>query len=68
MPLLPEGLRYKGTRKKRSKAQQESRRATVIDQDNNKKTFFLGIGMGFNHTSEQQLEGRTELIEAAYQG
>ncbi|KAJ7474992.1 hypothetical protein FB451DRAFT_1034862 [Mycena latifolia] len=45
----------------------ESRRATVIDQDNEKKTFFLGIGMAINHTSEKQLEGWEEIIEAAYQ-
>ncbi|KAK7007245.1 hypothetical protein R3P38DRAFT_2554211, partial [Favolaschia claudopus] len=45
----------------------ESHRATVIDQNNNKKTFFLGIGMAINHTSETQLEGWLELIEAAYQ-
>ncbi|KAJ7149359.1 hypothetical protein C8R46DRAFT_916116 [Mycena filopes] len=45
----------------------ESRRATVINQDNSKQTFFLGIGMAINHTSETQLEGWDELIEAAYQ-
>ncbi|KAJ7482106.1 hypothetical protein B0H11DRAFT_1724107 [Mycena galericulata] len=45
----------------------ESRRATVIDQNNEKQTFFLGIGMAINHTSEKQLEGWEELIEAAYQ-
>ncbi|KAJ7174309.1 hypothetical protein C8R46DRAFT_892312, partial [Mycena filopes] len=45
----------------------ESRRATVINEDNSKQTFFLGIGMAINHTSEKQLEGWEELIEAAYQ-
>ncbi|KAJ7476817.1 hypothetical protein B0H11DRAFT_1726989 [Mycena galericulata] len=45
----------------------ESRRATVIDQNNEKQTFFLGISMAINHTSEKQLEGWEELIEAAYQ-
>ncbi|KAJ7197444.1 hypothetical protein GGX14DRAFT_374928 [Mycena pura] len=45
----------------------ESRRATVINQDDSKQTFFLGIGMAINHTSEKQLEGWEELIEAAYQ-
>ncbi|KAJ7814473.1 hypothetical protein B0H13DRAFT_1664774 [Mycena leptocephala] len=45
----------------------ESCRATVINQDNEKQTFFLGIGMAINHTSEKQLEGQEELIEAAYQ-
>ncbi|KAJ6483561.1 hypothetical protein C8R47DRAFT_1132582 [Mycena vitilis] len=45
----------------------ESHRATVIDKDNHKQNFFLGIGMAINHTSEKQLEGWEELIEAAYQ-
>ncbi|KAJ7433147.1 hypothetical protein B0H11DRAFT_1759292 [Mycena galericulata] len=45
----------------------ESRRATVIDQNNQKQTFFLGIGMAINHTSEKQLEGWEELIEDLYQ-
>ncbi|KAJ7621714.1 hypothetical protein DFH06DRAFT_1143459 [Mycena polygramma] len=44
----------------------ESHRATVINQDGEKQTFFLGIGMAINHTSETQLEGWEELIEAAY--
>ncbi|KAJ6528244.1 hypothetical protein DFH09DRAFT_1327825 [Mycena vulgaris] len=45
----------------------ESRRVTVIDQNNQKQTFFLGIVMAINHTSEKQLEGWEDLIEAAYQ-
>lgn len=45
----------------------ESHRATVIGPNNEKQTFFLGIGMAINHTSETQLEGWEELIEAAYQ-
>ncbi|KAJ7732317.1 hypothetical protein B0H16DRAFT_1328808 [Mycena metata] len=45
----------------------EGHRATVIGPDNEKQTFFLGIGMAINHTSETQLEGWEELIEAAYQ-
>ncbi|KAJ7660878.1 hypothetical protein DFH06DRAFT_1326132 [Mycena polygramma] len=45
----------------------ESHRTTIIDQDGQRKTFFLGIGMAINHTSETQLEGWEELIEAAYQ-
>ncbi|KAJ7216800.1 hypothetical protein C8J57DRAFT_1537863 [Mycena rebaudengoi] len=44
----------------------ESHRATVIDQNNEKQTFFLGIGMAINHTSETQLEGWEELIEEMY--
>jgi hypothetical protein len=31
-----------------------------------KRHFFLGIGMAINHTSEKQLEGWEEVIEAAY--
>ncbi|KAJ7657960.1 hypothetical protein B0H17DRAFT_1145756 [Mycena rosella] len=45
----------------------ESRRATVINQNNEKQTFFLGIGMAINHTSEKQLEGWEELIKGMYQ-
>ncbi|KAJ7477635.1 hypothetical protein FB451DRAFT_1396591 [Mycena latifolia] len=45
----------------------ESRRATIVNQNNEKQTFFLGIGMAINHTSEAQLEGWEELIEAMYQ-
>lgn len=45
----------------------ESHRATVIDQNNQKQTFFLGIGRAINHTSETQLEGWEELIESMYQ-
>jgi hypothetical protein len=45
----------------------ESHHATVIDQNNEKQTFFLGIGMAINHTSETQLEGWEELIEDMYQ-
>ncbi|KAJ7620634.1 hypothetical protein DFH06DRAFT_1105910 [Mycena polygramma] len=44
----------------------ESRRATVIGQDNKKQTFFLGIQMAVNHTSETQLEGWEELVEILY--
>ncbi|KAJ7229032.1 hypothetical protein GGX14DRAFT_555074 [Mycena pura] len=44
----------------------ESHRATVIDQNSEKQTFFLGIGMAINHTSETQLEGWEELIEEMY--
>ncbi|KAJ7429992.1 hypothetical protein FB451DRAFT_1158984 [Mycena latifolia] len=44
----------------------ESRRATVIGQDNEKQTFFLGIQMALNHTSETQLEGWEELIDSIY--
>ncbi|KAJ7131749.1 hypothetical protein C8R43DRAFT_895756 [Mycena crocata] len=45
----------------------ESRRATVIGPDNEKKTFFLGIQMAVNHTSETQFEGWEELIETMYE-
>ncbi|KAJ6541247.1 hypothetical protein DFH09DRAFT_1089529 [Mycena vulgaris] len=44
----------------------ESRRAIVINQNNEKQHFFLGIGMAINHTSEKQLEGWEDLIEIAY--
>ncbi|KAJ6556727.1 hypothetical protein DFH09DRAFT_1084438 [Mycena vulgaris] len=43
----------------------ESRRATVINQNNEKQHFFLGIGMAINYTSEKQLEGWEDLIETA---
>ncbi|KAJ6552478.1 hypothetical protein DFH09DRAFT_925182, partial [Mycena vulgaris] len=35
----------------------ESRRATVINQNNEKQHCFLGIGRAINHTSKKQLEG-----------
>jgi hypothetical protein len=38
----------------------------VINQTNEKQHFFLGIGMAINHTSETQLEGWEDIIEAAY--
>ncbi|KAJ6477243.1 hypothetical protein DFH09DRAFT_1467796 [Mycena vulgaris] len=44
----------------------ESRRAAVINQNTEKQHFFSGIGMAVNHTSEKQLEGWQNLIEAAY--
>ncbi|KAJ7149386.1 hypothetical protein C8R43DRAFT_887885, partial [Mycena crocata] len=44
----------------------ESHRATVIGPDNEKKTFFLGIEMAINHTSETQLEGWEHLIDGMY--
>ncbi|KAJ7659104.1 hypothetical protein DFH06DRAFT_989994 [Mycena polygramma] len=44
----------------------ESHRATVIGPDNDKKTFFLGIEMALNHTSETQLEGWEHLIDGMY--
>lgn len=44
----------------------ESHRATVIGPDNEKKTFFLGIDMAVNHTSETQLEGWEHLIDGMY--
>ncbi|KAJ7444142.1 hypothetical protein B0H11DRAFT_1747684 [Mycena galericulata] len=45
----------------------ESRRATVIGPDNKKQTFFLGVQMALNHTSEKQLEGWEDLIEIMYE-
>ncbi len=41
----------------------ESHSATVINEDNNKHQFFLGILIAINHTSETQLKGWDNLVE-----
>ncbi|SJL02694.1 uncharacterized protein ARMOST_06028 [Armillaria ostoyae] len=44
----------------------ESHHATVIDENNHKTQFFLGIQMAVNHTSETQLEGWVDLVDDLY--
>ncbi len=41
--------------------------AMVIDLENKKKQFFLGIKIAVNHTSQTQLDGWIKLIEELYE-
>ncbi|THV05863.1 hypothetical protein K435DRAFT_744526 [Dendrothele bispora CBS 962.96] len=44
----------------------ETKNATVIQEDNKRIQFFLGIKQAVNHTSKTQLDGWIELIEECY--
>jgi hypothetical protein len=61
------GVTISGDGTSHKNEQYESKFATVIDENNQKIQFFLGIKMAANHTSETQLDGWIELIEEIYQ-